>query len=157
MKSKWIKIGAPAVALIFLVAFGMISCSSDPMSSPDNGSESYTIESATETPLMSTTSNTVPTILKGRLVLSPDTDVCWFLVVTRKEVYELSLAFELKPEMEGKLVQITGSLRLNVIPKCADFPVFKVEKIVLLDRTSKVISTPIQSQDHPSITNLQID
>ena len=132
MKSKWITIGAPTVALIFLVAFGMISCSSDPMSSPDNGSESYTIESATETPLMSTMSNTVPTILKGHLVLSPDTDVCWFLVVTRKEVYELSLTFEPKPEMEGKPVLITGSSPPNLKPKCSEFPAFKVDKIVLL-------------------------
>ncbi len=132
MNTKWIKIGAPSVALIFLVAFGMISCSSDPMSSPDNGSVSYTIESATEAPLMSTMGNTVPTILKGYLALSPDTDVCWFLVVNHKEVYELRLAFELEPEMEGKPVQITGSFPLTLKPICSDFPVFKVRKIVLL-------------------------
>ena len=126
MKSKWITIGAPTVALMFLVAFGMISCSSDPMSSPDNGSESYTIESATEAPLMSTMSTTRPAIMKGYLHVSPDTEECWFLVVTKKEAYELALTFELKP---GKPVMISGSYPTSLKPECSSFPVFKVEKV----------------------------
>ena len=134
MKSKWIKIGAPTVALIFLVAFGMISCSSDPMSSPDNGSESYTIESATEAPVMSTMSNTVMTSFKGHLALSlnPEGGDCWYLIVDREKGFELSLATEVKPEMEGKPVQVMGSLQPKLKPECTGFPVFKAEKIVLL-------------------------
>lgn len=132
MKSKWIKIGAPTVALIFMVAFGMISCSSDPMSSPDNGSESYTIASATEASEISTMSTTLPYSMKGFLRISPDMGKCWYLVVTKEEIYELFLSYELNPDWEDKPVKITGSYPTSLKPICSDFPVFKVDKVEVL-------------------------
>lgn len=132
MKSKWINIGAPIVALVVLVAFGMIGCSSDPMSSPDNGTESYAIETATEeAPLMSTMSNTRTTTLKGRLFASPDTGDCWFLVVNDKEAYELIVNPEFNYKWENNWVTILGNMT-TFKPDCSNLPVFKVEKIELV-------------------------
>ena len=123
MKRNWITKGAPIVALMFLVAFGMISCSSDPMSSPDNGSVSYTAGSAHDAPLLSQVDN--ETIKKGQLVEN-ETGKCWYLIVDHYEAYELEIPGGIPTETESMSATIIGSIEYELPPICQEWPVFRV-------------------------------
>ena len=123
MMKNWITKGAPIVALMFLVTFGMISCSSDPMSSPDNGSVSYTAGSANEAPIFSEVHN--ETIKKGQLNESK-TGKCWYLVVIQTEKYELELDGGIPTETETMSATIIGSIEYQLTPVCLEWPVFRV-------------------------------
>ncbi len=123
MMKNWITKGAPIVALMFLVAFGMMSCSSDPMSSPDNGSVSYTAGSAHDAPLLSAVDN--ETIKKGQLVES-DNGKCWYLFVSHTEAYELELPGGIPAETESMSATIIGSIEYEIPPVCQELTVFRV-------------------------------
>ena len=133
MKTNWITKGVPFVALMFLVAFGMMSCSSDPMSSPDNGSESNAFTTGIEVPAEMPTMTEPPVKkLAGRLRLSV-TGECWYLVVRAGEAYELKLVERLRGEYENHQATVEGELPEGLSPRCSNFPVFKVEKILIYE------------------------
>ncbi len=128
MMRNWITKGAPIVALMFLVAFGMISCSSDPMSSPDNGSVSYAVGSAHDAPFLTGLDN--ETIKKGQLTESI-TGKCWYLIVSDTEAYELELTLTggIPTETESMDAIIIGSIEHETPPICQRWVVFKVTDI----------------------------
>lgn len=126
MKRNLITKGAPIVALTFLVAFGMISCSSNPMSSPDNGSESYTAGYANDATLLPAV-DTNEIVKKGQLVLSQTG--CWFLVVDPGERYELHFTGGIPAETATMSATIIGSIEYQLTPVCQQGPVFRVIEI----------------------------
>lgn len=132
MKKNWIKRGTPALAIIFLIAIGVMSCSTDPMSSPDNGSSTYAIETVTSIPKEATTMETPETVkLLGHLRMDLSGE-CWYLVVRPGEIYELRLLQRLRGEVEGRDVAIEGILTTNLQPRCSSWPVLKVVKLELM-------------------------
>ena len=117
--------GAPIVALTFLVAFGMSSCSSDPMSSPDNGTVLYTTGSTNDAPSLSPVDN--ETIKKGQL-LESDTG-CWYLIVDESEKYELELTGGIPTETASMSAIVIGSIEYQLTPVCREGVVFRVMEI----------------------------
>jgi hypothetical protein len=129
MKTNWITRGAPVIALLFLAGFGMMSCSTDPVSSPDTQSENI-IQSqgatATESPTMNGTDEL---IISGHLRMDP-TGQCWYLISNPFEVYELKLDRRLRVEANGHQVSVWGNFPENVQPRCSNWPVFKTTRII---------------------------
>jgi len=131
MKTTWIKRGTPVMALLFLAAFGMMSCSTDPVSSPDTQSSAISIQSegtmVPESPVMGGTDETMIT---GHLRLD-ETGWCWYLIVTPFEVYELKMARRLRAENNGHQATVYGLLPGNIQPRCSSWAVFKANRIDL--------------------------
>lgn len=127
MKRNWITKGAPIVALMFLVTFGMMSCSSDPMSSPDNGSESYITGPEIEkagSPLVD-----VEVTKKGYLQLS-ENGQCWFLQVDLGETYELIIPNGVPTETETMFAVVDGYID-DIQPLCSGYSVLRVNHITI--------------------------
>jgi hypothetical protein len=133
MKNYWIKRGAPVMAMLFLVAFGVMSCSNDPMSAPDNGSSAVTLEATGSTPNEASTME-IPDIYRfqGHLRIDP-TNTCWFLVIRPGLLYELRVGDRLRGEDNGRNVIIEGTLPQNMQPRCSNWAIFKADKIRFLD------------------------
>lgn len=132
MKKNWIKRGTPAVAIVFLIAIGVMSCSTDPMSSQDNGSSTYAIETTVSVPKEATTMETPETVkLLGHLRMDISGE-CWYLIVRPGEVYELRLLRRLRSEVEGRDAAIEGTLPTILQPRCSSWPVLKVMKLELM-------------------------
>jgi hypothetical protein len=129
MKANWIKRGSPVVALLFLVAFGLMSCSSDPMSSPDNGSSNISLEATNTVPSESPVMETPLFVrLSGHLRLDV-TGNCWYLIIGPANAYELRLGGRIRAEENGRQTTVEGIVEQTVQPRCSDWPVFKVAKL----------------------------
>jgi len=129
MKKYWITRGVPVAALLIVVAFGMMSCSTDPMSSPDNGSASVNLETAGTVPAESPIMETPEEIrLSGHIRLDL-TGECWFLVVNWNEVYELVVPGRLRAEESGRQVSVDGHFPTGQQARCSEYTVFKARKI----------------------------
>jgi len=132
MKTNWIKRGAPVMALLFLAAFGMISCSTDPVSSPDTQSSTFTMQSeGTTVPESPATAGTDETLITGHLRMD-ETGWCWYLIVSPFEVYELKLARRIRAENNGREASVMGLFPGNIQPRCSSWEVFKVSRVILL-------------------------
>ena len=133
MKKNWIKRGAPVVALFFLVAFGVMSCSTDPMSSPDNGSSTDVYQNTVNRPNEAQTMEEYePTKITGHLRMD-ESGACWYLVIRPGEAYELMLERRLRAEENGRNASIEGCSPGHLQPRCSYWPIFKVEKLRFLD------------------------
>ncbi len=132
MNSKWITRGIPVLVAILVIAMGMMSCSSDPMSSNNNDTQTYAVQPGNKVPDVSTPMEApVRTSLFGNLKLDPSGG-CWFLIEKPTISYELCLTIDiLKPKDEGRLVTIYGIETTQIGPQCSEFhPVFQVNKIM---------------------------
>ena len=136
MNSKWISRGIPVLVATMVIGMGMMSCSTDPMSSNTNDvntneAQTYSIENGNELPDVSTPMEApVPTSLVGKLVLDSNGG-CWFLYVKPTVSYELSLTVDiLTPKDDGRDATVYGLLTTQIQPLCSEFhPVFRVDKV----------------------------
>ncbi len=136
MNSKWITRGIPVLVGILVIAMGMMSCSTDPMSSNNNDAQTYAFQPGNKVPDVSTPMEApVRTSLFGNLKLDRSGG-CWFLIVKSTISYELSLTIDiLKPKDDGRLVWVYGIATTQIEPQCSKFhPVFKVNKVVFKKR-----------------------
>jgi hypothetical protein len=132
MKTNWIKRGAPVMALLFLAAFGMISCSTDPVSSPDTQSSNLSFQSEETTPISSPMSGTDEAIIMtGHLRMDPSGE-CWYFIVSPFEVYELRMGLRLREQNNGQDAMILGTPLETIQPRCSSYEVLKVKRINLL-------------------------
>ena len=127
MKRNWITKGAPIVALMFLVAFGMMSCSSDPMSSPDNGSESYITGPESEKQEVSFVD--IEVTKKGNL-REDESGECWYLDVNPEEIYELFLLNGVPTETEYMHAIVVGYID-DMQGICSNYSVLRVNHLTI--------------------------
>ena len=133
MKKYWITRGAPVMALLIVVAFGVMSCSNDPMSAPDTESSAITLDATASVPSKADNQEN-PDFYRffGHVRLDP-TNTCWFLIIRPGVAYELQVGDRLRGPDNGRTVMVEGTMQETMQPRCSDWTVFKVDKIKFYD------------------------
>ena len=127
MKTNWIKRGTPIVALFIMIAIGVMSCSTDPVSSNNSESAALTMQANGTENENHETDNLLT--MSGILRQDPSGE-CWYLEVTPSEIYELKTRLRMRGGAEGSYADVSGWMNEEIPPYCSNFNVFKVTKIV---------------------------
>jgi hypothetical protein len=130
MKRNWITRGVPVVALTILVAVGMMSCSTDPVSSPDTNSSTYSIEAEATVPdqYSALEAGNDLYIMSGHLRMD-ESGECWYLIVRAGEAYELLFGDRMREQHNGRDITVRGQFPQTIQPRCSNWPVFKVQDL----------------------------
>ena len=130
MKKLWNAKWTPAIALIVLMLFGVMNCTSNPTSS--NPAESATLEmQAEEANTGQATTDDPGLVLRTGFLRISETGECWFLMVHPSEIYELKMGEKLRGSTEDRLAHVIGYFEEENLPYCSNYPVLHVKKIIL--------------------------
>lgn len=129
MKTNWITRGTLMVAMLVVAAFWVISCSSNPMSSPAAGSVPDAANNI-GSPKNNETPNEMDyefIRLTGELEYS-ESGGCW-LFHSNIGSFEIIYSGRLRSEQSGNDAIIEGYLLNNIQPRCSTFEVISVRRI----------------------------
>jgi hypothetical protein len=131
MKANQIKQWTPMIFVIAMTLFGVMSCTTNPTSSDPVEPVTYEMQASQAGPGYASTDTPVLTKFTGYLRVS-ESGVCWLLVVSESEIYELKTEVEIRGIIYNQPARVIGYISDTVSPACTQYPVVLVKKLFII-------------------------